>query len=246
MLRRYMVVDGFARCIIPLDCSRKPSLDWRLRTPQRLNLVKFPSVTVYPKSNLPKRLVVRPDIQSGCACLDSAGLIAIPQHPDAQSLMNALKKGLHGSFMNETHLTLSKSQENYCLLLIKPVIQDFKWCMTSRLKGPNPLAGVAMPIPIRSFTITRRKGCFQTRPCIDVLRDIEAQSSLVRNIIKKHTSSSPTSIIEALGRLKNGAEVMAHSAALLKGRAQKVEEANEAASQRKSRKRKPIQKGETL
>ncbi|PSN59025.1 hypothetical protein BS50DRAFT_509325, partial [Corynespora cassiicola Philippines] len=53
-------------------------------------------------------------------------------------------------------------------------------------------------------------------------------------------------IIEALDQLKKGAEMTAHSAVLLKGRVQEVEEANKAASQRKSRKRKRIQKVGTL
>ena len=45
-------------------------------------------------------------------------------------------------------------------------------------------------------------------------RELEAQSSLLRERIRRHQSSSPESIIESLGRLTKGAERMVHLAVL--------------------------------
>ena len=73
-------------------------------------------------------------------------------------------------------------------------------------------------------------------------RELEAQSSLIRERVRKHKSSSPASIIEAIDQLKKGAEVMILSAELMKERIASLEKANEAASKRKERKKKRIQK----
>ena len=77
-------------------------------------------------------------------------------------------------------------------------------------------------------------------------RELEAQSTLIRNRIRAHKSSSPTSIIAAIDQLERGAEVMLHTAALLKGRVDSLERANQAATKRKQRKKKRIQKRGTL
>ena len=77
-------------------------------------------------------------------------------------------------------------------------------------------------------------------------RELEAQSTLIRDRIQRHKSSSPASIIAAIDQLKKGAEVMLHSAALLKDRVASLERANEAATIRKQRKKKRIQKRGTL
>jgi hypothetical protein len=47
-------------------------------------------------------------------------------------------------------------------------------------------------------------------------RELEAQSTLVRERIQRRQGSTPTSIIESLSRLTKGAEMMMHSAVLLR------------------------------
>ena len=73
-------------------------------------------------------------------------------------------------------------------------------------------------------------------------RELEAQSTLIRERVRKHRSSSPASIIEAINQLKKGAEVMILSAELMRDRITSLEKANKAASARKERKKKRIQK----
>ncbi|KAJ8110064.1 hypothetical protein OPT61_g6991 [Boeremia exigua] len=73
-------------------------------------------------------------------------------------------------------------------------------------------------------------------------RELEAQSSLIRERIRQHKSSSPASIIEKIDQLKKGAEIMILSAELMKERIASLERANEAASKRRERKKKRIQK----
>ena len=74
------------------------------------------------------------------------------------------------------------------------------------------------------------------------VRELEAQSSLIRERVRQHKSSSPASIIEAIDQLKKGAEVMILSAELMKERIASLERANKAASKRRERKKKRIQK----
>ena len=74
------------------------------------------------------------------------------------------------------------------------------------------------------------------------VRELEAQSTLIRNRVRQHKSSSPASIIEAIDQLKKGAEVMILSAELMRDQVTSLEKANEAASARKQRKKKRIQK----
>jgi hypothetical protein len=62
----------------------------------------------------------------------------------------------------------------------------------------------------------------------------------------RHKSSSPASIIEAIGQLRKGAEVIMLSAELMRDRIISLKRANEAASKRRQRKRKQIQKHGTL
>jgi hypothetical protein len=78
------------------------------------------------------------------------------------------------------------------------------------------------------------------------LRELDAQSTLIRDRVRQHKSSSPASIIEAINQLKKGAEVMMLSAELMRDRIVSLERANEAASKRKQRKRKRLQKGGAL
>jgi hypothetical protein len=74
------------------------------------------------------------------------------------------------------------------------------------------------------------------------VRELEAQSTLIRERVRRHKSSSPASIIEAINQLKKGAEVMMLSAELMRDRIASLERANEAASARKQRKKKRLQK----
>jgi hypothetical protein len=78
------------------------------------------------------------------------------------------------------------------------------------------------------------------------VRELEAQSTLIRDRVRRHKSSSPASIIQAIGQLKKGAEIMMLSAELMRDRIASLERANEAATKRKQRKKKRIQKRGTL
>ncbi|RYN80126.1 hypothetical protein AA0117_g3420 [Alternaria alternata] len=77
-------------------------------------------------------------------------------------------------------------------------------------------------------------------------RELKAQSTLIRDRVRKHKSSSPASIIEAIDQLKKGAEVIMLSAELMRDQIASLEKANEAALARKQRKKKRIQKRGTL
>jgi hypothetical protein len=73
-------------------------------------------------------------------------------------------------------------------------------------------------------------------------RELEAQSSLIRERVRQHKSSSPASIIEAINQLKKGAKVIMLLAELMRDRIASLERANEAASTRRQRKKKRLQK----
>jgi hypothetical protein len=74
------------------------------------------------------------------------------------------------------------------------------------------------------------------------VRELEAQSTLIRNRVRRHKSSSPASIIDAIDQLKKGAEVMMLSAELMRGRIADLEHANEAATKRRQRKKKRLRR----
>jgi hypothetical protein len=76
--------------------------------------------------------------------------------------------------------------------------------------------------------------------------EIGAQSTLLSNRIRTHGSSSPASMIEMVRQFQKGAEMMVHSQTLLAARIANLEAANNAASARKSHKKKRIQEGGTL
>jgi hypothetical protein len=73
-------------------------------------------------------------------------------------------------------------------------------------------------------------------------RELEAQSTLIRERVRQHKSSSPASIIEAINQLKKGAKVIMLSAELMRDRIASLERANKAASTRRQRKKKRLQK----
>jgi hypothetical protein len=74
------------------------------------------------------------------------------------------------------------------------------------------------------------------------VRELDTQSTLIRERVRRHKSSSPASIIEAINQLKKGAKVMMLSAKLMRDRITSLKRANEAASARKQRKKKRIQR----
>jgi hypothetical protein len=76
--------------------------------------------------------------------------------------------------------------------------------------------------------------------------EIDSQSTLIIKRIRDHNSSSPDSIIEMMEQFKKGAQMMAHSEALIAIRIAELQAANDAASGRRKRKRRRIQKGGTL
>jgi hypothetical protein len=72
--------------------------------------------------------------------------------------------------------------------------------------------------------------------------EVEAQSTLLRDRIQRHQGSSPSPIVEMVEQLRKGTEMILHSQTLLAARVLQLEASNRAASERKSRKRKRIQK----
>jgi hypothetical protein len=69
---------------------------------------------------------------------------------------------------------------------------------------------------------------------------------LIRNRIRQHKSSLPASIIEALNQLKKGAQVLVLLAELMRDWIAGLERANAAASERRQRKKKRVQRGGAL
>ena len=76
--------------------------------------------------------------------------------------------------------------------------------------------------------------------------EVEAQSTLLRDRIQRHQGSSPSPIVEMVEQLRKGTEMILHSQTLLAARVLQLEASNRAASERKSRKRKRIQKDRDL
>ena len=69
-----------------------------------------------------------------------------------------------------------------------------------------------------------------------------SQSKLLKERIQRHADSSPTSMVEALEKFSKGAAMMAHSMVLMTKRNAELQAANEAATRRKSHKRKRVQR----
>jgi hypothetical protein len=78
------------------------------------------------------------------------------------------------------------------------------------------------------------------------VRELDAQSTLIRDRIRRHKSSSPASTTEAIDQLKKEAEIMMLSAELMRDQIASLERAYEAASARKQHKRKRVQKQRVL
>ena len=69
---------------------------------------------------------------------------------------------------------------------------------------------------------------------------------LIRDYVRQHKSSSPASIIKVINQLKKVAEVMMLSAELMRDRITSLKRANKAATKRRQRKKKRIQRQGTL
>jgi hypothetical protein len=76
--------------------------------------------------------------------------------------------------------------------------------------------------------------------------ELGSQSTLVKQRIQRHIDSSPTSTVVAFEKLAKGAAIIAQKLVLLQKHISELEAANEAATRRKSHKRKRIQKQGTL
>jgi len=72
------------------------------------------------------------------------------------------------------------------------------------------------------------------------VRELESQSSLIRERVRRYKSLLLALIIEAINQLKKGAEVMMLSAEVMRDRITSLERANEAALTRKQRKKKRL------
>jgi len=76
--------------------------------------------------------------------------------------------------------------------------------------------------------------------------EIQSQTKHIQSRVARHQNSSPTSINEALGQLSKGAQIMAHSAALLKAEVKALQEANQAKKRRARKQKRRIQHSGSL
>ncbi|KAJ8106606.1 hypothetical protein OPT61_g9425 [Boeremia exigua] len=76
--------------------------------------------------------------------------------------------------------------------------------------------------------------------------EFRSQSTLVKSRIQRHVDSSPTSIVKAFEKVSKGAAIIAHKLVLAQQEIRELRAANEAATRRKSHKRKRVQEEGTL
>lgn len=69
-----------------------------------------------------------------------------------------------------------------------------------------------------------------------------SQSTLVKQRIQRHIDSSPSSMVDAFEKIAKGAVIIAHRLVLAQKQIAELQVANEAATQRKSHKRKRVQR----
>jgi hypothetical protein len=96
-----------------------------------------------------------------------------------------------------------------------------------KLRTPSPLP--VEDLPWQSQTLRNTQ-------------EFRSQSTLLKDRLQRHVDSSPTSIVNAMEKFSKGAAIIAHSMVLLTKRNAELEAANEAATRRKSHKRKGIQR----
>jgi hypothetical protein len=78
------------------------------------------------------------------------------------------------------------------------------------------------------------------------IRELDFQTEHVKNCIIQHQNSSPSSINNALSRLAKGAQVMMHSAVLLKAEVKALQAANEQKKRRERKRKRRIMQGGSL
>lgn len=76
--------------------------------------------------------------------------------------------------------------------------------------------------------------------------EVGSQSAYLRERIRRHVDSSPTSIIESLEQLSKGAAMMAHTLVLMKDQVAQLQSANKAATRRRAYKRQRVQRDGAL
>jgi hypothetical protein len=76
--------------------------------------------------------------------------------------------------------------------------------------------------------------------------ELESQSTLVKARIQRHIDSSLTSMVEAFEKVSKGAAIIAHKLVLAQKEIAELRAANEAATRRRSHKRKRVQAEGTL
>jgi DDE superfamily endonuclease/Tc5 transposase DNA-binding domain len=76
--------------------------------------------------------------------------------------------------------------------------------------------------------------------------ELKSQTEHIQSKIVRHQNSSPTSIYEALGQLAKGAQIIAHSAILIKAELKASQEANQAKKRRARKQKRRIMYGSSL
>ena len=76
--------------------------------------------------------------------------------------------------------------------------------------------------------------------------ELQAQSTLIKDRIRTHAGSSPTALVAMVQQMQKGAEMLVHTGTILASEVARLQAINAAASERRGRKRKHIQKGGTL
>jgi hypothetical protein len=100
-----------------------------------------------------------------------------------------------------------------------------------RLKTPTP-----PPIEEQNWTSKTPQNAME----------LESQTTHLKNRIVQHQDSSPTSINEAFDQLVKGAQIMVHSASLLKAEVKALQEANQVKKRRERKRKRRIYQGGSL
>ena len=110
----------------------------------------------------------------------------------------------------------------------------------------NPEAVLSQLDPVlRSPSPLLSQESWQTKTPSNTL-EVDKQATLIKQRLERHQSSSPTPILEALGQLSKGAQIMAASAALMQSQVSALQQANEAMHIRRKRKRKVLKSDKAL
>jgi hypothetical protein len=94
------------------------------------------------------------------------------------------------------------------------------------------------PVPMSlSQPLSQESWCAKT---LSNTKEVDKQTTLIKQRLERHQSSSPTPILEALDQLSKGAQVMAAFAALQQAQITTLQKANEAMHVRRTRTRKAL------